>query len=141
MRERNILLVFFLLFACSSPAINPIFCNIPMMEQPVAVDELTLSVFAKFKKKGLNKGFGRLLSFKEDLGFFFMKRCIKGAIMQDPSLGEANSSLSFDTCQKVVLKNGHSMKVDISQIILPEVRCRRVANLMLRKSFSTVGMY
>lgn len=125
MMKKNIILPFFLLLAFSLSAINPNSPNKLLIEQSVAQDQVTLSDFTKFKKKDLKKRLGRRLTFKENIGFFFMKRFIKRAIKKDPALGEINSSLFFGACSKIVMKNGDIIEADISQITPSEVKYRR----------------
>lgn len=58
-----------------------------------------------------------------------MKRFIKKVIKKDFLLGELSFSVFFGVCFKIVLKNGDIIEVDISQIILIEVKYRRCGKL------------
>ncbi len=114
-----------LLLTASLSAITPNPANSILIEKSIMKNEITLNDFTSLKKKDLKKQLGRKLTFKENIGLFFMKRFIKKAIKKDPSLGELSSSVFFGACSKIVLKNGDIIEADISQITPTEVKYRR----------------
>lgn len=123
--RKIIVIPILLLLTISLSAITPNPTNSILIEKSIVKNETTLNDFTSLKKKDLKKRLGRKLTFKENIGLFFMKRFIKKAIKKDPTIGKISSSVFFGACSKIVLKNGDIIEADVSQITPTEVKYRR----------------